>query len=361
LLAGWNNQKGECCGNWTSDGKYFVFQAMRDGVVNLWATREKGDFWRKVSREPVQLTVGQMTAEAPLPSKDGRKLFFIGASRRSELVRYDIKTHAFTPYLPGLSAEGVAFSPDGKKIVYVTYPDGVLWQSEADGSERRQLSFPPTEVGLPSWSPDGAQIAFAARQPGKTWQLFVVTAQGGDPEQLTFGDSDSLDASWSPDGNSLAFGGYDFAVMRSKGNAVHILSLKTRQVTAVPDSAGLYSPRWSPDGRYLVAMTVDFKKLVLYDFRTQKWEDLSDVPHSYPNWSHDGKCIYFNNAFEKDLPVYRICLNDRKLERIANLSSVGHLAEGQFGWWTGLSPDDGILAARDISIEEIYALNLKFP
>jgi len=257
--------------------------------------------------------------------------------------------------------EGVAFAPDGQTVAYVSYPEGILWQSKTDGSDRHELSFPPTEVSLPRWSPDGTQIAFSAREPGKHWKIFVIPAQGGAPDQVTSDDSDSLDPSWSPDGNSLAFGGYPVAVRRSKENAIHILNLKTGQVTDVPDSVRLFSPRWSPDGRYLLAMTADFQKLALYDFTVRKREDLTDIRPSYPNWSHDGKCIFFNNPFDKSLPVYRICLKDRKLERIVSLSSAGRLAEGHFGWWTGLSPDDSILAARDISIEEIYALETKFP
>jgi hypothetical protein len=103
-----------------------------------------------------------------------------------------------------------------------------------------------------------------------------------------------------------------------------------------------------------------FQKLVLYDFNSQKWEDLGTIPPSYPNWSHDGKCVYFNNPFVKDLPVYRVCLDNRKPELVVNLANFGRLAQGRFGWWTGLGPDDSILAIRDISIEEIYALDLNF-
>ena len=36
-------------------------------------------------------------------------------------------------------------------------------------------------------------------------------------------------------------------------------------------------------------------------------------------------------------------------------------ASGAFGWWTGLGPDDSILALRDISQQELYALEMKFP
>ena len=63
----------------------------------------------------------------------------------------------------------------------------------------------------------------------------------------------------------------------------------------------------------------------------------------------------------KELPVYRICLADRKLQHVTDLSKVGYLAYGPFGWWTGLGPDDSILALRDISLQELYALEMKFP
>jgi Tol biopolymer transport system component len=363
LVADWSPQSNVCCGNWTSDGKYFLFQSSREGVANLWATREKGDLWRKVNHEPVRLTAGGMSAQAPLSNRDGTKVFFIGATQRDELVRYDLKTKSFAPYLPGVSAEGVTFSPNGKKIAYVSYPQGVLWQSNADGSDRHELSFPPTEAGLPRWSPDGTQLAFTAREAGKAWKIFIVSAGGGDQEQLIPGDSSEADPSWSPDGNSLAYGEGDiFRLRQSNENALHIVDLKTRQVTALPDSAKLYSPRWSPEGRYLLAMTADYQKLVLYDFSTRKWEDLVKMSFlAYPNWSKDGKCVYFNDSNEKALPEYRICLNDRKVEHIVDLSEAGNLAQGRFGWWSGLTSDDAILGTRDISVEDIYALDTKFP
>ena len=203
LLAGWQNAADECCGAWTSDGNYFVFQATHEGMSNLWAVRVQGDLWREVNHNPVQLTVGQMNSQAPVPSKDGSKVFFIGSTRRDELIHYDEKTRTFAPLLSGLSAEGLTFTPDGKKIAYVSYPEAVLWASNADGTDRHQFSFPPTEVSLPSWLPDGTRIEFAARQPGGFWQIFTVPADGGDPQQLTSGDSDHTDGSWSPDGNSM--------------------------------------------------------------------------------------------------------------------------------------------------------------
>ncbi len=118
----------------------------------------KGDLWRKTNREPVQLTVGEMNSEA-LPSKDGKEVFFIGATRHGELVRYDAKkTQKFTPYLPGLSAEGVAFFAGWEKNslrdlsrgCVVGEPDG--WQRPAP-VEFSSGASRPSRVGL-GWEAD---------------------------------------------------------------------------------------------------------------------------------------------------------------------------------------------------------------
>jgi Tol biopolymer transport system component len=361
LLAGWNKPANECCGKWTPDGRYFVFQSTRKGIASLWAMRETSDLWRKVSREPVQLTEGLVSAQSPLPSRDGKRVFFVGGSQRSELVRYQDKTHAFTPYLGGLSAENVNFSRDGKRAAYISFPEGILWERNTDGSDIHQVTFPPLQASFPQWSPDGAQIAFAGREADKPWGIYLVRPGGGDLEEVSESDQEELDPTWSPDGKSLAFGGEFTHIQRSQEAGIHVLDLGTRQVKDLPNSAGLYSPRWSPDGRYLVAGTDDFNKLVLYDFSQRKWQDLVVHSWAYPSWTRDGKCIYFFESGAKELPVYRICLADRKLQHVTDLAKAGDLAFGRFGYWTGLGPDDSILALRDISQSELYALEMKFP
>jgi len=357
LLPGWNNPPSECCGSWTPDGEVFVFQATRNGTPNIWAMREKAPFWRKVNREPVQLTLGQMSGQAPVVSRDGKKVFFIGSLPRAEVLRLDPKSRQGVPFLPGLSAEGLAFSRDGQSLAYAAYPERTLWRVSADGSNRRQLTFPPMLCGLPRWSPDGKTIAFSGQMPGQPWQAYLISAETGSPEALLPGAGESLDPTWSPDGNSIAFGWTAESARQSKLEALHIIDLKTRQVASVPDSAGLFSPRWSPDGRYIMAMTGDYRKLVLYNRASGKWEDLLTVRSGYPDWSKDGKYVYFSDPFAKDAPFYRVRVSDRKLERLVNLSDYGKLAQGRFGWWTGLGPDDSLLATRDISVQEIYSLD----
>jgi Tol biopolymer transport system component len=240
LLPDWSKPPIECCGNWTPDGKYFLFESRHSGVTNVWAIREKGGSFRKTASQPTLLTSGTMSFHSAVSSKDGKKLFVIGNQRRGEVVRYDSRSRQFVPYLSGMSAEGVSFSRDGMWVTYVAYPEGTLWRSKADGSERLQLSFEPMNAFLPRWSPDGRRIAFAGMTPGKPTQIYMVSVEGGSPERLTAGERNYGSGNWSPDGNSLAFGDGEI----DNADAIHILDLRTRRVSTVPGSEGLFTARW---------------------------------------------------------------------------------------------------------------------
>jgi serine/threonine protein kinase/Tol biopolymer transport system component len=361
VLPGFSNAERVCCGNWTPDGKYFIFQSTHRDVSNLWAMRDAGDLWRKVSHDPVQLTNSEMSASSPLPSGDGKRIFFVGVRRRGEVIRYDLDKRTLTPFLPGFSAEGLSFSKDGQRMAYTSFPDGILWQSNVDGSNKHQLTFPPMIAGDPRWAPNGWQIAFTGSLPGKPRQVFVVPAWGGDAEQLTSGDRDSQDATWSPDSNSLLVNGpWHYSPTNVP---LTIIDLKTRQATDVPGSAGMYYARWSPDAQYLLATRLPENGLQLYDFKLRNWRQLvkGDVGVFYPTWAPDGKCIFFNSGKEHGSLEYRICLNERKAQQVADMAQTGRLAIGEWGVWTGLAPDGSILGLRDTGSEEIYALDVKFP
>lgn len=189
-----------------------------------------------------------------------------------------------------------------------------------------------------------------------------MPAQGGAAEEVAASDHNETNPVWAKDGGSLIFSDAADYAHAHDSDAMHRLDLKTRQMSTIPGSAHLFSPRWSPDGRWLVGMTADLSfRLKLYDFSTQKWQDFVETRTSYPSWSADSKCVYFSNDSTENIPVYRVCLADRKPQLLADLAAVGSLAAGPFGWWIGLAPDGSILALRDISNQEIYALDVKYP
>ncbi|HXJ85770.1 MAG TPA: protein kinase [Candidatus Binatia bacterium] len=365
IFPGWNNPPGECCGTWTSDGRYYFFQSTREGATNIWVMPDHMPWWRNVSKQPVQLTNGPLLFGAPIPSGDGKKLFVIGIQQRAELVRYDAKSADFVPYLGGISASDVDFSHDGQWITYVSLPEGTLWRSKADGSSRLQLTDPPMRTALSHWSPDGKQIAFSGALPGKPWKLYLVSKDGGSPQTLTSENVQETDPTWSPDGSRLAFGHFD--ALHADQTFIQLWDSKTRQISQLPGSQGIFGPRWSPDGRYIVAIgSTDNAKLMLYDFKSQRWRqikvDLGTSVLGYLSWSPDSASVYFDTVLGENSGYYRVRFRDAKVEKVADFKRLRQFG-GQFGTgsWTALAPGETLMLPRDISTQEIYAFDLQLP
>ena len=372
LLSGWSDPSAECCGNWTPDGKYFLFTSRRNGVENIWAIREEKSLLHKVSKEPLQLTTSPTSTFSPLVSADGKRVFVITAQLRGELVRYNSASHEFLPFLSGISAISVNFSADGQWVAYAAYPEGTLWRSKVDGSNRIQLTFPPMWALQPRWSPDGTRIAFGGKETGNPSRLYVIPAGGGSPEQSVHEDHIS-DPTWSPDGKALLFGQVPWEISSSSNLELKTVDLQTHEISKIPDSEEFWSPRWSPDGLHILAMRRDSAELVLYDVKTQKWSSLAKMLVNWPGWSHRGDYIYFHGAIPgSQQGVFRVRVSDRRLELVFSLNDFRQPAStnwgagngtGATGWgtWTGLAPDDFPLLLRDAGTQEIYALDVDLP
>jgi Tol biopolymer transport system component len=154
-------------------------------------------------------------------------------------------------------------------------PEGLLWRSRVDGSERLQLTQPPLQLLLPRWSPDGTRIAFMGRTPGRPLKIYAIAAEGGEPQLILEGDRPESDPDWAPDGKSLMFGRPpDYLAESGAPKAIHLLDLRTRELSTLPDSDGLFGSRWSPSGRYVAAMTLKQETLRLFDLTSRTWTEL---------------------------------------------------------------------------------------
>jgi serine/threonine protein kinase/Tol biopolymer transport system component len=360
LTAGWNQRSLECCGNWTHDGKYFFFESSQGSRHDIWVLQKNDSLLSRRKDAQQQLTAGPLAFLSPVPGSDGKKLFVVGQQLRFELQRYDQNARHFLPYLNGISAGELDFARDGQWLTYVSYPEHTLWRSKLDGSQRSQLTYPPLQAHLPRSSPDGKQIAFMASEPGQPWKLYVISSLGGTAQPLTNEKVNESDLTWMPDGKSLVYGHMPWLQYASSSQSgIEILDMNTQHVSPISGSQGLFSPRASPDGRYLAALSADSKKLMLYEFATRKWSQLAQATFAYDNWSHDSRYIYLEDYSQGD-DIVRVSVQGGALER---LESVKDVPRGSDPWasWLGLAPDDTPLLMRDQSTQEIYALDLQLP
>jgi Tol biopolymer transport system component/DNA-binding winged helix-turn-helix (wHTH) protein len=358
LFPDWKDSAYQCCGNWSPDGKYYYFQAGRGNQQGIWVMSERPSIFRKGAAAPSRLTSAPLRFGVPVPSSDGKQLFVMGSEPRVELSRYDLKAKRFDPYLPGLSAGPVDFSSDRKWMAYVSYPDMTLWRSRPDGSDKMQLTFPPVRAYEPRWSPDGSRIALMDVQFNRPWKIRVLASSGGSPELLVNDNTGESDPTWTPDGESVVFsksGGDD-----KNSIAIYRLDLKTREILSIPGSDGLFSPRVSPGGRYISALTNDQTELMLFDTKTNRWSSLLKGEQiGYNEWSHDGEYVYMRENLAGAGEVVRVRIKDRLLERVVSLKDFPQLAD-IFTGWIGLTPDDAPILMRDRSIQELYGLDLVF-
>jgi eukaryotic-like serine/threonine-protein kinase len=348
LFEGWHDPPDECCGKWSADGKYFVFQSSGQ----IWALPQKGSFLHSEPK-PIPLTSSPLFLSSPLPSKDGKRLFVVGQTYRGELMRYDSKSGQFSPFLGGISAEYIAFSKDGQWVAYVSYRDGALWRSKLDGSERLQLSYPPVYAMLPRWSPNGQKIVFFefGSSSNRRARMYEVSPKGGSPQPLIPDDArHQLDPNWSPDGSKIVYGGQS----NDPASTIRIFDVASRQVSDLPGSQGLYSPRWSPNGRHISAFSPDSMRLLLFDFQTEKWTQLAGGSFSWLNWSKDGQYVYVLDSSGADA-VLRIRVGDHKIEQVADLKNF--ITAGRYGGSLALAPDDSPLLLRDAGARDVYALD----
>ena len=350
MLVGWDRAHAVCCGVWSKDGKSYIFQATQSWppITTLWVLAESGS-------EPKQLTDGPMSFGSPWPAEND-KIWALGVKPTAELVKYDATQENYEKVLSGISATDLDFSPDGKWVSYVLIPDGTMWRSRADGSERLQLTFAPERAGLPRWAPDGKQIAYVSSRTGQPSQIMVIGSQGGKATPVYAEKHGQIDANWSADGKRMVYG----YVFGTPDMSINMLDLRSHKITKIAGSDGLFSPRWSPDGRYLVALSLDFTKVMLFDFQTQKWSTwFTDAAGSvsYPLWSSDSKFLYFDDMVTDEETIRRVKLGEDHAERVYALRHIDRYL-GPWGYWVGQAPDGSWMFVRDRSTQEVYSLNL---
>jgi Tol biopolymer transport system component/DNA-binding winged helix-turn-helix (wHTH) protein len=357
LLPDWSHPASECCGSWTPDGRKFVFQSYHNGHSDVWIRHER-PWYLGGSGNPHQITNGPLDYAAPATAPDGEHVYFIGSTTQFELLRAVPGSPVFTALDQNLSAASLAqFSPDGQWVAWLNAAENSLWRSRIDGTERIELTTPPLRIFTMKWSPDNYRLAVMAEEPGRPWKIYLVDADGGKLTPILNEDRNEADPSWTPDGKSILFGRPPDRMDGGQNKAIYLLNLETQKITEIPHSEGLFSPRLSPDGRYIAALPLDQHSLLLFDRITEQWSTLTTHGAGDPTWSHDGRYVYFQDFLERGKPVYRISVPEGKPEAVVTIGNLRPTGATDYRL-IGLAPGDlPIVTARTPAVN-LYDVNL---
>jgi len=135
-----------------------------------------------------------------------------------------------------------------------------------------------------------------------------------------------------------------------------VLDIESSQVSRLAGSEGMWSPSWSPDGRFLAGLSAR-SSLLLYDFETRRQTELSGEGF-YPSWSADGKALFFGSFPVVSKSCWRIRIRDGKAERFLDMEK--HKLGTDFGWFLPATGNQ-IITTRGIGTQEIYALEWEAP
>jgi Tol biopolymer transport system component/DNA-binding winged helix-turn-helix (wHTH) protein len=346
----WNH----CCGSWSPDGQFFVFQSLpteNSLHQSLWVLRPERFPFRQ--RRPIQLTDGTLSYFAPAFSADGKRLFALGRDDGGELVRFDRRIGEFVSHIGGISAIWVDFSRDGAHVVYARHPEGTLWRARADGSDARQLTFAPMFAEGCSLSPDGKWISFLGRLPGIRPKVYLLPADGGgEAVPISPGNVAQGIPSWSPDSSQVVFGGIPSVFGTVGQQQLQIYDRVRRAFSVLPNSADVWTARWSPDGRFISALTGAAQKLRLYDVVNGSWRTLQADHINNPTWSRDSRYIYYDTDGNVRA-LRRLRVADGYVEDIVSLEEYPITVY----WWSGLARDDSPIILRNPV--EIYAFEVE--
>ncbi len=188
----------------------------------------------------------------PKFSPDGRRIAYLSYKDRFPFIYvYDRQTGISEPFSKHVGLNHApSWAPDGETLAYVLSKDGnteIYLKRLGTTSERRLTNDRSSDTG-PVFSPDGSQIAFVSDRGGRP-QIYVMGADGSNQRRLSIQGGNSYDPSWSPDGRYIAY------VVEAQGHGLEIYIMNAdgsgaRQVTDASGSSE--SPSWSPDSRHVV-------------------------------------------------------------------------------------------------------------
>lgn len=207
---------------------------------------------------------------------------------------------ARTPPADLLGARRPAISPDGSKLAFQYRGD--VWVCSSEGGLATRLTDHVEFDGYPIWSPDGSHVAFSSDRNGN-WDIFAIPVDGGETMQITYSGGNEIATDWSRDGSTILFTGQ----RDSQFSGIFAIDVKTLDFKLITeDYQGLRNPRFSPDGKSIVAERLGFPwyrpryfganaaQLVMIDVATGNQTEIvnNGRQHLWPMFDPAGKTIY---------------------------------------------------------------------
>jgi Tol biopolymer transport system component len=293
-----NPEGGHGAPSWSPDAKRIVFVTTLHGSSELWSIGSD-------SKGLVRLA-DRASYYDPVYSADGKSVLYGAVAAGANYGLWQVRVSPETSSAlgqpvqitnsGGIRIKNLAFSADGKKLIYAAVTLSGSLQSLPVGNSSEPVGEPvalTSDAGcrslLPAFSHDGSHIAFDSckGRAGLPQQVWLMNSDGGQSQQLTSGPASAVYPTWYPDGHRILF---------ESGTKLLSVDSETREQRLVMEMKQDFGEiRLSPDGTQLalnssVAGVVNIWRM---DMVNGKMKQLTFDPElcGFPAWSPDGKYI----------------------------------------------------------------------
>lgn len=199
--------------SWSPDGTRIVFASNRDGLYEIYIVDVPES--PLDSEPPIQrLTFNTVSDANPKWSSDGEQIVFLSNRGGQQLfaINADGSNERQLTFMPSPIYDPV-WSSGGGRVLYQSYEAGygeIFVMGVGNNGNAildtvpRNLTNNPANDSLPSWSPDGTQIAFVTDRDIDR-EIYIMEADGDNPINLTNNRAEDTAPVWSPDGTQIAF------------------------------------------------------------------------------------------------------------------------------------------------------------
>jgi Tol biopolymer transport system component len=234
-------------------GGKIAFESVRDDNYDIYVMNGDGS-------NPTRLTTNREAESSPEWSPDGTKIAYITAFISSSAPHTEPNTEIYVMNADGTNQVRLTngpgadtnptWSPDGAKIAFTSNRDGnaEIYVMDANGSNPTRLTNNSASDSYPDWNPDGSKIAFTSSRSG-TGEIYVMNADGSNPTRLTNNTLTESYLDWSPDGARIAFSTFGNG---PNNNGIYVMNADGTGIARLTTQfANERNPDWNTDGTKL--------------------------------------------------------------------------------------------------------------